>query len=323
MRLLTAILAVCVAFIPASTLSADITFNVIYDDVNGNSNFGFDDPTLGATRRSTVNAVLDYINTVVDHTGSADIQFLTSNNAPGSGTLASAGPLFFSGPAGFTNGFLFDHATSGNDPFAGAVDAQARVNFGRTWNSGLGGPAGNEFDLFSVLLHEISHAMGYLSFLEANGNGQGSGNNVYSVYDSFLERGNGTQLFSGINFVGSPADLTSGDLFFDGAGARAGNNGNPVEVYAPSSFNSGSSIGHLDPGAHSGSVMNPGIAPGVTKRVYSSEDLGVLSDIGWTLKAVPEPGTMVIWSVLGGTAFWVRIRRRRKSGETTASGMSL
>ncbi|MDA7977597.1 MAG: hypothetical protein MPJ50_02365 [Pirellulales bacterium] len=308
MSKVSATLAALFALLNAPALQADITWVVTYNDVVNNTNIGFDDPTLGATRRSTALAVFDYINTVVDEDGTAEVRFNNSQD-DGSGFLASAGPFFFTTP-GFTNGLLFQHAKSGIDPTGLVPDAQATVDFGWNWNDDLGAPALNEFDLFSVLLHEITHTMGYLSLLDASGNGAGSGD-VFSVYDSFLERGNGTQLFSGTNFVGNASDLTSGDLFFDGPESRALNNNQRLEIFAPNPFDDGSSVSHLDGTTHPNALMNPAIASGVAKRVFSSEDLGVLSDIGWTLKAIPEPSTMTIWGVLGATAIWARYRRRR------------
>lgn len=317
MRFFSAIVAFALAFLPGSLLHADITWTVTFNDVVNNTNVGFDDPGLGAVRQATVLSVFDYINTVVDENGAAEFRF-NNSQTDGNGALASAGPFFFSTP-GFTNGFLFDHATTGDDPFPDFPDATSTVDFGYNWNSDLSNPAGNQFDLFTVLLHEVTHAMGFLSLLQSNGS-SGIGANVYSVYDSFLERVDGTQLFpNGPTFEGVPGDLTSGSIFFDGPGARAGNNGNRVEVYAPNPFNGGSSISHLDPGAHSTSVMNPAIAPGVSKRIYSSQDLGVLSDIGWTLHAVPEPGTMAIWGILGSSVFWARHRKRRRGRHEEAT----
>lgn len=293
-----------------SVARADITWVVTYNDVNNNTNIGFDDPTFGATRQATVQAVFNYINTVVDENGTAEIRFNNSLNNSGSGVLASAGPFFFNTP-GFSNGFLFNHATTGIDPSGSFPDATAQVNFGHNWNSGLGTPASNQFDLFTVLLHEVTHAMGFLSLMNSTG-ASAIGTNVYSVYDSFLERQNGTRLFpSGPTFVGNSSDLTTGRVFFDGPNTLAFNNGNRSEMYTPNTFSSGSSISHLDGSMHPTAVMNPSVAPGVTKRVYSSQDLGVLADIGWTLNAVPEPGTMAIWTVLGTAAVLVRRRRRK------------
>ncbi len=73
--------------------SAAITWNITYADTG--SGFGFDDPTQGATRRNTITAVTNYLNTVIDANGVIDLVIRSFGQLPSSGTLASAGPLFF------------------------------------------------------------------------------------------------------------------------------------------------------------------------------------------------------------------------------------
>lgn len=295
------ILFVMLALAFATQAHADITFNFSYVDVTDNSDFGFDDPTEGATRRATVQAVADYINTVVDHNGTVDIRWNASFNASGSPTLASMGAFYFEN-AGLDNGFVFNHATTGLDPSLGNPDGTGQVNFGRTWNSGLGGPAAGEFDLFSVVLHEITHAMGFASLF--NSDGTTAINGTYSVFDSLVEDGSGNRLLSGTNFVGNASDFTSGDLHLDVGG------GTTLELFAPGTFSDGSSVSHFDFGVPGSNVMFPGIAAGVSNRTYSQADLQVLSAIGWNVVApVPEPGTATILCLAGVALF---VKRRKK-----------
>lgn len=289
--------AVCLLLV--SETRADITFNFTYQDVTNGSGFGFDDATEGATRRATVEAVANYINTIVDHDGSVDIRWDASVNAPGSGTLASMGSFYF-GNAGIANGFVFDHATTGTDPFGGEVDGRGEVNFGRNWNSDLGAPSGTEFDLFSVVLHEITHAMGFASLFNQDGSTAITG--TRSVYDSLLEDGAGNRLLNGTNFVGDASVFTSNDLFIDvGTGT--------LQAHAPASFANGSSISHFDFGVPGDNVMFPGIAPGVANREYTQNDMAVLSAIGWNVVAVPEPATGLILCGFGVSFMMVRRRK--------------
>lgn len=293
---------VLIALAFAGPAQADITFNFTYVDVDDGSGFGFDDAAEGATRRATVTAVADYINTVVDHNGSVDIRWNASSNAPGSSTLASMGAFYFEN-AGTDNGFVFNHATTGLDPIGGFPDGSGSVNFGRTWNSGLGGPAAGEFDLFSVVLHEITHSMGFASLIdETDGSSEITG--TYSIFDTLIEDGAGNRLISGGAFVGNVADLTSGDLHLDVGG------GNTIELYAPNPFEPGSSVSHIDFGVAGSNVMFPGIASGVSNRTYAEADLQVLSAIGWNVTAaIPEPGTATILCMTG-VALLIRRRKR-------------
>ena len=289
---------------------AAITWNVTFQDVVDNTNVGFDDPVLGLTRRNTFLSVLDYLNTVLDENGTADI-LVKASQTDGSGFLAAAGPYFFTSPTGFKNGFLFDHATTGTDPLPGFPDAQVTFDFGYNWNSETDDPLGSEFDLVSVALHEIGHTLGFLSLMKADGT-SALGSNVFTVYDSFLERGDGTKLFSaGGVFSGTPSDLTSNDVFFGGPQATAANGGSRVKVYAPDPFKPGSSISHIQLGI--GEVMQFSVAPGVKRRAFLAPELGILEDIGWTLAAssnpIPEPQSAAVWAFL--VLVGLRLHRRR------------
>ncbi len=296
-----------------SPVQAAFNWNFTYNDVVNNTNVGFDDPTFGAPRRATFEAVANYVSSTLDGSGTIDFT-LNNSQTDGGGALASAGTLYFTSPNGFSNGILFQHASTGTDPLGGTHDGSATFDFGYNWNSETDAPAGSEFDLYTVSLHELTHALGFASLADANGDSQISGGNpgVYGVFDSFLERGDGTALFSttgGATFEGTAGDLTSEDVFFDGPNARASNGGQPIKMYAPSPYEPGSSISHID-SSLGFAVMTPSIAPGVEKRTYSAQDLGILQDVGWTVapELVPEPsGTALL--ALGAVVLFVRRRR--------------
>lgn len=302
----------------ASLAEATIAWNVTFNDVANSTGVGFDDATFGAARRNTFNSVLSYLNTVLDETGTADIR-VNNSQTDGSGALASAGPFFFTGPSDqYQNGFVYRHIRTGSDPSSSVPDATATFDFGHNWNSELDAPASNEVDLFSVALHEVTHALGFLSLVAENGeselrNGDGSDTGVYSVYDSFLERGDGTELFDANgNYQGDTAnavsdDLVSNDVFFDGPNARAANNGNPIELHAPNPYEPGSSIGHI--AGIGNAVMNPAIFIGAELRMYSDRDIAILADIGWNIAAVPEPAACLFGGLICGL---IAVKKLRK-----------
>ena len=70
-----------------------------------------------------------------------------------------------------------------------------------------------------MTLPEITHSLGFLS----RGQQHFGGNpGVLSLLDSFLERGDGTALFSaGGNYDGTAADLISDDAYSNGPNATA------------------------------------------------------------------------------------------------------
>jgi hypothetical protein len=273
---------------------------------------------LGATRRNTLNSVFHYINKTIDANGALDLEVEESNNDPGGRFLATAGTRYFKAPNGFKGGFAFDHITTGIDPSSYPYDGSAQFNFGYTWNSGLGAPTGNEYDLFSTSLHEMGHVLGLLSLADKDGKSEITGGNpgVFSNYDGHLELGDGTKLFNSVGeFTGTPSDLTSYDVYFDGTFADAANGGDPVKVYDPFTWASGSSLSHL---ADPNDLMYYALFYGEEQRSYSDVDLGILQDLGYTLysgtgpKPVPEPSSFALFA-LSALGIFGLIGLRRKA----------
>jgi hypothetical protein len=302
----------------ASTAQATIVFNATYDDVVNHTGFGFDDPNLGATRRNTLNSVFHYINKTIDANGTFDLEVKESNDNPNGRFLATTRSRYFTAPNGFQSGFGFDHITTGIDPSSYPYDGDTQFNFGYTWNNSLGAPAYDEVDLFSVGLHEMGHALGISSEINKEGRSYVSGGNpgVFSTYDSHLELGDGTKLFnSDGEFIGTPADLVSNDVYFDGTFADAANGGDPVKVYDPFTWASGSSLSHLD---DPNDVMYYYASLyGEEQRSYSDMDLGILQDLGYTLysstgpQPVPEPSSFALLA-LSALGIFGLIGLRRK-----------
>jgi autotransporter-associated beta strand protein len=276
-------------FVFVGQTPAQLTFNLTYQDTG--TGIGFDDPTVGATRRATLMAAANYIASQLDARGTINIQFDPSNTQNGSGLLGQMGTSF-TVQNGFSNGLVFQRATTNSTPFS-PPDGTGQFNFANdvNWNNGTGQPMNNQFDLFSVALHEFTHALGFSTRIQANG--EGAQNHplgtvdTYSDYDRFIKRGSTNQFLlnqqqASFNTAGaSTADLTSNDLFFDGPITRAANGGNPVKVFAPNPFQSGSSISHLDNSNPSNSVMLPQIPNGTTRRQYLNFELAMLIDFGW------------------------------------------
>jgi autotransporter-associated beta strand protein len=279
--------ALLALFIFVGQTPAQLNFNITYSDTG--TGVGFDDPSVGATRRATVTAVTTYIAAQFDARGTIDWNFDASLTTPGQGTLGEGGPSFVL-TNGFANGLPFQRATTNATAFS-PPDGSGQFNFANdiNWNNGLGQPAFQQYDLYSVVLHEFTHGLGFESRIQQTG--QGAQNHTlgtadtYSDFDRFVKRGSTNQFLvtpsASFNTSGaSPADLTSNDLFFDGPITRAANGGNPVKLFAPNPYQPGSSTSHLDNSIPNG-VMLPAIPNGTTRRQYLNIEVAMLIDIGW------------------------------------------
>lgn len=300
-------LATCLLSFAALPVHAAISWNLNFTDVSLARGVGFDDPIFGSERRNTVTSVTNYISSQFQGSGKIDFTF-NSSETDGSGPLASAGTFLFDQPDRFANGLVFDHATSGIDPAPSSHDGSATFDFGYNWNNSLNLTSNTQYDLFTIALHELTHAMGFISLIGSDGTSDINSSNpgVYGIFDSFIQRGNSTPIMSNLNgasFIGTPADLRSNNLFFSGPNATAANNGQPVKIYAPSGFLQGDSLSHLDPSVDS--IMTTGIFRGESKRTYTEIDLGILQDIGWQL--IPEHSVMAF---VGAAGMLLLLRKR-------------
>ena len=315
----TCTLALC-SLVLTSAAQADIVWNVTYNDVVNSTGVGFNDASLGASRRATFESVLAYVSNVTNESGSVNFT-LNSSRTDGTGSLASAGSLY-SGLPGFQKS-LVQQGIQGTSTFAGS-SGSATFDFGYNWNSVLAAPSASQFDLFSVSLHEMTHAMGFASLIGTTGESlfQNGNSGTFSNYDQFLRLSDNTPFFTGTTFTATADNnangivdvLESNQVVFTGANAIAANGGVPVPVYSPSIYSPGSSISHI---TNPTGVMQFSIAPGVAHRSYNNVELGILKDMGYSgiITAVPEPSSFFAVSLFGLFAT-VCLRRTRKSAES-------
>jgi len=271
-----------------------LTVNFIYSDP---ANLGWNETTVGATRKATLQAVFAYVDSVLNHVATIDVVCQVSDfNA--SGALGSAGSLYEVGD-GFFDAISKEHIVTGVDPVPGAgfEDIFITMDFGYTWNNGLGAPAISEFDLFTVLLHEVTHGLGFASLAQASGASQYSSepppNKAFTKWDNLLFRTSGAaKLWSGVspNYVGGT--LAGGDNTLDFRGTNTQTSfGSFPPIYSPNPFQSGSSISHwqLIAPIPSNAVMRPAVAAGVSNRAYLPFEIQTLRDLGYTVNVTAVP----------------------------------
>ena len=267
----------------------------------------------------------------------------------GANVLGGAGPNFIYGVDTTGTGgndliigdALLD-ALSGQDQQPGQPDIVARFSSTRDdWHFGEGPTPDGQLDFMGVVLHEIGHGLNYFNLLEFsagtgsygvdfNGDGQVSeSEKVPGIFDIFLaqETGGGLeQLTNASNFANPSSNLgdalTSTQLVFDGPSSRRAAEIStgpiPPQIYAPSSWQEGSSIAHLDeqtyrPGDPN-ALMSPIFNAGETARLPGPVVCGQMQDMLWPLATECQKFFSDVFSVANSTT-----NAEKRQGQVTLS----
>lgn len=198
--------------------------------------------------------------------------------------------------------------------FNSALDIDENGSIDWYYGTDGGTPAG-QYDFATVVLHELGHGLGFVGTFEVGtdeaeascpaslgdisvgfgcwGIG-GNGSPIQPlVFDRFAEDDQGVPLLDQ-NVYPNPSlalgsVLQSEAVLFDGPTALTANGTFPIDLYAPSNFEPGSSFSHLDesvsPPGDPNSLMTPQLAR--AEVIYSPGPFtcAIMGDIGWTLGA--------------------------------------
>ena len=228
------------------------------------------------------------------------------------GVLGSAGPNRF-----WTTGDVYWPDALADQLFGidvtnvvlGTIEPDINTNFSTTfgWYLGTDGKAPpGTYDFVTVVLHELGHGLGFVGTGFALSDGSlgiyGFSDGLPAVYDTFIEDGNGTSIaeVAAPNEVSAPlgAFLTSNNLFNNSPSAQAALGRKP-KIYAPTTFNGGSSYSHWDeatfPPSDPNSLMTPQL--GFQEANHNIGDItrGMFHDHGWTLSQdcdAPHPADL-------------------------------
>lgn len=165
-------------------------------------------------------------------------------------------------------------------------DITLTINNTMQWYFGTDGncPA-NKYDLVTVVLHELLHGLGFFDSMEVEGT-LGSYNSFPLIYDEYVENLAGQRLTDTTKFTNNSGQLkdamTGGQLYFNGPVMKSFAN-TRSQLYAPSTFDPGSSIAHLDETVTSieNSLMTPFIALGEAIHNPGPLTFSILGDLGW------------------------------------------
>lgn len=281
---------------PRTAASQAATFAVTYD-----TDFQNDDAARGAFQRAvdTWSAVLNSSQTI---TVSADWDALSP------GVLGSAGPGAFYGVTVGSATHWYSLAMTEALTGSNYADPDIVARFGSqfsNWYTGTGAPGSSEYDLESVVLHELGHGLGFVSLTNLDdGVDNGSSNpaecqnvanegcllsgSYMARFDGFLEDSGGT-LLSDTGTYTDPSTalggaLVSDALYFGGPLAEAANSSARVALYAPPSWSRGSSIAHLGEAFNetANTLMTYSIGAGELARAPGPVTCGLLRDLAGT-----------------------------------------
>ncbi|MEO1432273.1 MAG: hypothetical protein AAFV71_25050, partial [Cyanobacteria bacterium J06633_8] len=222
----------------------------------------------------------------------------------GSGILGAASPNGFrSNFAGATyddTSYVMSLANhlAGKDLNGGSAEIKAWFNSDfSNWYFGTDGKARGKYDFSTVVLHELGHGLGITDLI----NSSGTRANGTTIFDKFIVNGDNESLSTFYNDSSElQKQLRSNDLFFNGTNAVEANGGEQVKLYAPSKWQTGSSIAHLDERTYStgdpDALMTPELRSGEVIHNPGAVTLAILEDFGWNINKFdtkPAPETRV------------------------------
>jgi hypothetical protein len=275
--------------------------------------------------------ISNFINSPLTTTGNKVNIWVKSVNI--AGVLGSASsfydaPFTTSSIGGVLDGEIWKTMHTGYDSYTNVYSStntfyhgQIALNFtdpSIQWNTTLTANAPNNlYDLYTFALHEITHALGFVSFFNQNGDSI-SGSKYYSRYDTFLKNNSNVSLLTigtcemyDLNFntslnptifrpgctlsnnenAGAPLNITNCNNAIKYVGLST-----TVPVYTPTCYEKGSSFSHFEDmifptcltsyGNDTYFVTSNVGLIGTTKRYLKPEERNALCDIGYSVNTV-------------------------------------
>ena len=187
--------------------------------------------------------------------------------------LGSARPgSYFAGFVGAPDSTLWypsalANALAGKDLDRDNPEIIIQVNSAANWNErGDDNPRTNEYDLESVILHEVAHGLGFLSTdVYDNFFGYGSIDQP-TPFDAYIHTPDGRRLSDMPTPSLELGKTLTAPLYWIGENGKRVNGGAKIKMYTPAIYEPGSSVSHLDEVTYSKSgldaVMTPNLDAG-------------------------------------------------------------
>ena len=245
---------------PATPTTISGGTNLLYSVDFSHANLG----SNLANVEANVKTALDNIGQYISSKTPFNLQVLTEQTSPK--TLAETNATMISttnqNSVSQTTAFIAD-ATSQVNTNAGLFDATLYINLANLSQMSFDGtPTASEYDLTSILTHEILHGLAFTGNLETTGG-------LITPYDALVTMQNNLPVFTGSH-------------------AEAVNGNNPVPLDSASAGD-GSAYYHV---AIANDLMSDSLEKGVV-RTISALDVAMLQDMGLTIVGV-APATQVV-----------------------------
>lgn len=272
--------------------------------------------TLGAQRLAVFQQAADILNNTYDISVAVKVAStfdpLSCNSS--SAVLGQAGPAAVE--FDYSTHSLTPHAlynqNVGYDADTGSAEINAQFNssidgndgclFNTNWYYGFDGPPGNDKSLLSVVLHEILHGMGFLTYLQSNGQsgaGWNTSNGFEEAFDPYTRKmkdaASGQFLTAQAISTRASVMTSNGNLVWGGTEVTnesgnysAGLTNGDIRLYAPSSYEGGSSASHFDTAVSPNELMEPQYTEFLNTAGLAEQ---LLVDIGWSYNSVSAPNS--------------------------------
>lgn len=126
-------------------------------------------------------------------------------------------------------------------------DVLLEINAGQDWYFGLNGnPSSSEFDLVSVVLHEIAHGLAFKTNTEFEKHSKTGYVSRPSVFDGFIQVPDGRTFSDFCPRSSVLGNAMLGPLLWTGKHGTIANEGKPIQLYSTVPYEPGTSINHLD-----------------------------------------------------------------------------
>lgn len=179
-----------------------------------------------------------------------------------------------------------------NDPAEPDITAQFNRSF--NWYFGTdGNPPTGQYDLVTIVLHEIGHGLGFTGIIRTSDNNTIAGYDYPGPFDHFVENNAGNRLVDTQQFPNLSAALlrqvTGGQLYFNGPIVQQRTNQRP-RLYAPGTYSAGSSLYHLNessyPPGDINSLMTFAVGPAEAIHTPGPLVTNMFTDMEWKTTSV-------------------------------------